>query len=124
MRGLVTVLLTKIPYSIQAFVLIGIIVFALTRLSIHKKSSVLLAVGAGLLLLVNLINFTISSMIANDISREFVQSVLSVSSVFNAIIRASGLGIMAWGALCDREPAPSSVQINQGSYGGNSNPFA
>ena len=124
MRGLVTVLLAKTPFSIQAFVLIGIIVFALTRLSIHKKSSVLLAVGAGLLLLVNLINFTISSMIANDISREFVQSVLSVSRVFNAIISASGLGLMAWAALCDREPSASATQSHHGNYGGNSNPFA
>ncbi|MEM7558677.1 MAG: hypothetical protein AAF394_06110 [Planctomycetota bacterium] len=124
MRGLVTVLLAKIPFSIQALLLIAIVIFALTRLSIHKKSSVLLAVGAGLLLLVNLINFTISSMIANDISREFVQSVLNVSRVFNAIISASGFGLMAWAALCDREPAASVAQSNQGSYGGNSNPFA
>ncbi|MEC8554901.1 MAG: hypothetical protein VXZ82_07855 [Planctomycetota bacterium] len=124
MRGLVTLRLAKISFSIQVVLLIAIAVFALTRLSVHKNPSLLLAVNGGPLLLIYLINFTLSSMIACDILGEFVQSVLSVSSVFNAIFRASGLGRMAWPALCNCEPAPTSTQMYQGIYGGNSNPFA
>ena len=122
MRGLVTVRLAKISFSIQVVLLIVIAVFALTRLSVHKNPSLLLAVNGGPLLLIYLINFTLSSMIANGILGEFVQSFLSVSGVFKTIIRASGLGLMAWLALCNREPAPFSTQMYQGLYG--QNPFA
>ena len=115
MRGLVTVLLTKIPFSIQALSLIAIVIIALTRLSIHKKSSVLVAVGAGLLLLVNLVNFTISSMQANNVSHDIIRSMMSVFRVLNAIISAGGFGLMAWAALGDRESASTAAQVSQGS---------